>query len=139
MLRSTSLTLLLSIGFALSLAAAALMGVFQTATGEEKAAAPLRHVVLFKFKETVSKEQVAEVVAAFGALPGKIDTIRGFEWGTDVSTEMKADGFTHCFVVTFADAKGRDAYLPHAAHAEFVKLVGPRIEKVLVLDYVAGK
>ncbi len=139
MLRSTSLTLLLSAGFALFLGSAAVTGVFPAATAEEKAAAPLRHLVLFKFKETVTKEQVAEVVAAFGALPGKIDTIRGFEWGTDVSTEMKADGFTHCFVVTFADAKGRDAYLPHAAHDEFVKLVGPRIEKVLVFDYVIGK
>ena len=106
---------------------------------DKPAAAPLRHVVLFKFKPEVTKAQVQEVVDAFAALPKKIDTISGFEWGTDVSVEMKADGFTHCFVVSFADAKARDAYLPHAAHAEFVKLVGPRIEKVLVFDFVSGK
>ena len=52
---------------------------------------------------------------------------------------MKADGFTHCFVVSFKDAKARDEYLPHAAHGEFVKLVGPRIEKVLVFDFINGK
>ena len=102
---------------------------------EEKAAGQLRHVVLFKFKAEVSKEQVQEVIDAFAALPKKIDTIKGFEWGTDVSVEGKAEGFTHCFVVTFADAKGRDAYLPHAAHKDFVKIAGPRIEKVLVFDY----
>lgn len=95
----------------------------------------LRHVVLFKFKAEVTKEQVQEVVDAFGALPKKIDTIKGYEAGTDVSVEGKADGFTHGFVVTFADEKGRETYLPHPAHQEFVKLVGPRIEKVLVFDY----
>lgn len=95
----------------------------------------LRHFVVFKFKETVKPAEVDEVVKAFAALPGKIDTIIEFEKGTDVSVEMKADGFTHAFLVTFADEKGREIYLPHPAHQEFVKLVGPRIEKVFVFDY----
>lgn len=95
----------------------------------------LRHVVLFKFKDEVKPDQVQEVVTAFSALPGKINTIIDFETGTDVSVEMKADGFTHAFLVTFANEKGREIYLPHPDHQEFVKLVGPRIDKVLVFDY----
>jgi hypothetical protein len=110
-----------------------------SAAAQEKAAPHLQHVVLFKFKESVSKDQVQEVLDAFAALPKKIDTITGFEWGTDVSVEMRAEGFTHCFIVTFKDAQGRDEYLPHPAHEEFKKLVGPRLEKVLVFDFVAGK
>jgi len=137
--RCLGLTLDLSSAMMFSLAIAAVAGVVVSATGAEKAAPQLRHVVLFKFKETVTKEQIAEVVAAFAALPKKIDAIRGFEWGTDVSVEMKSAGFTHGFVVSFDDAKGRDTYLPHPAHEEFKKLVGPRIEKVLVFDYVSGK
>jgi len=99
----------------------------------------LRHVVLFKFKDDVTKEQVQEVVDAFAALPAKIPTITGFEWGTDVSIENKAAGFTHGFVVSFATAKDRDDYIPHPAHAEFVKLVGPRLDNVLVFDFFVGK
>jgi hypothetical protein len=129
----------ITLGFALVVAVLSAGRIAATARADEAGAAKLRHVVLFKFKPEVTKEQVSEVVAAFGALPKRIDAIKGFEWGTDVSVEMKAEGFTHCFVVTFADAKGRDAYLPHAAHAQFVKLVGPRIEKVLVFDFVQGK
>lgn len=106
-------------------------------TGKPAAEKLFRHVVLFKFKSDVTPEQVAEVVKAFAALPGKIDTITGFEHGTDVSVEQKAQGFTHAFMVTFKDAAGRDTYLPHPAHQEFVKLVGPRIENVLVFDFVA--
>ena len=113
------------------------------AMSAEKPAVPseklLRHVVLFKFKETSSDEQVRQIVDAFRALPKQIDAIHDFEWGTDVSVENKAAGFTHCFLVTFRDAKGRDEYLPHPAHKEFVKLVGPHLDKVLVFDYVTGE
>lgn len=98
-------------------------------------AGKLRHVVLFKFKADATQAQVQEVVDAFAALPGKIPEIKGFEWGTDVSVEGKAEGFTHGFVVTFADAKGREVYLPHPAHQAFVKIVGPVLDKVLVFDY----
>jgi len=99
----------------------------------------LRHVVLFNFKDDLNQAQVREVVEAFAALPGKISQIQGFEWGTDVSVENKAAGFTHGFVVTFKDAPARDQYLPHPAHQEFIKLVGPRLENVLVFDYVTGQ
>ncbi len=37
------------------------------------------------------------------------------------------------------DEKGRETYLPHPAHAEFVKLVGPRVKDVLVFDYWSAK
>lgn len=99
----------------------------------------LRHVVLFKFKETATKDEVQEVVNAFRALPGRIPEIADFEYGTDVSVENKAAGFTHGFVVTFRTEKAREIYLPHPAHQEFVKLVGPRIADVLVFDYWSGK
>lgn len=99
----------------------------------------LRHVVLFAFKEEVTEAQIAEVVTEFDKLKGKIDVIVDYERGTDVSVENLADGFTHCFFVTFRDAKGRDTYLPHPAHETFVKLVKPRLEKVLVIDYWTAK
>ena len=95
----------------------------------------LRHVVLFKFKADVTDAQVQEVVDAFAALPQKIDTIIDFESGTDISVEDKHKGFTHGFLVTFNDEKGREIYLPHPDHKEFGKLVGPRLEDVLVFDY----
>lgn len=99
----------------------------------------LRHVVLFKFKADVTNAQIQEVIDEFRKLSTKIETVKGFEWGTDVSPEKLADGFTHCFFVTFADEKGRDAYLPHAAHQEFVNLAKPRLDKVLVVDYWAQR
>ena len=95
----------------------------------------LRHVVLFKFKESSTPADVARIVEAFRALPKRIPEIKGFEWGTNVSPEGKAEGFTHCFFVTFATEADRDAYLPHPAHKEFVGVVGPHVDKVCVVDY----
>ena len=95
----------------------------------------LRHVVLFQFKDGTPAENVCEIENAFRALPGKIDVIQDFEWGTDVSVEGKAQGYTHCFFVTFASEADRDAYLPHPDHNAFGAVLRPHLEKVLVLDY----
>ena len=95
----------------------------------------LRHVVLFKFKDDTSDEQVRQIERAFCALPGKIPTIHDFEWGTDVSVENLQQGFTHCFVVTFRSRADRAKYLPHPAHKMFGELLGPHLDKVLVIDY----
>jgi len=99
----------------------------------------LRHVVLFKFKDDAPAAKVKEIEGAFRALPGKIDAIKDFEWGTDVSVENLAQGFTHCFLVTFASEKARAEYLPHPDHKAFVDLLKPHLDKVLVVDYWAAK
>lgn len=120
-----------------------LTGLLQAAgdkgSSSEKPGKLLRHVVLFKFKPDVTKEQIAEVEKAFGELPKQIDTIADFEWGTNNSPEGLAQGYTHCFFVSFRDEQGRETYLPHAAHKKFVELAIPRIESALVVDYWTQK
>src|SRR5689334_20749521 len=69
----------------------------------------VRHVVLFKFKDGTSAEKVQAVEAKFRDLKAKIPQIQDFEWGTNVSPENHAQGFTHCFLLTFRDAAARDA------------------------------
>lgn len=95
----------------------------------------MRHVVMFKFKDGTSPEKLREIENAFAALPSRIDSIIAYEWGTNVSPEGHDKGFTHCFIVTFADAEGRDEYLPHPAHKEFVAIIGPHLDDVHVLDF----
>jgi quinol monooxygenase YgiN len=107
----------------------------ETVKTDKPAARLLRHVVMFKFKADATKEQIKGIEEAFAALPSRIDVIHDFEWGTDNSPEMLAKGFTHCFLVTFKDEEARKAYLPHAAHQEFVSKVKPVVEDVMVIDY----
>ncbi|WP_236621940.1 Dabb family protein [Novipirellula maiorica] len=95
----------------------------------------LKHAVFFKFKDDASEEDVAKVEQAFAELPNKIDSITDFEWGTNNSPEKHDDGFTHCFMVTFADEAGRETYLPHPDHEAFVELLKPVLDKARVLDF----
>jgi hypothetical protein len=106
---------------------------------QEKENRMLRHVVLFKFKDTSSKEDVQKVVDAFRALKTSIPQVADFEFGTDNSPEGLANGFTHCFFITFKSEADRDVYLPHPKHKEFVEILKPHLDKVQVIDYWASK
>lgn len=122
----------------------ACVGGFLLAVSDRPSAADeegklLRHVVMFQFKDSSSEADVQKIVDAFRALPNKIPQIADFEYGTDNSPEKLADGFTHCFLVTFKSEKDRDVYLPHEAHQAFVDVLKPHLEKVLVIDYWAGQ
>jgi hypothetical protein len=95
----------------------------------------LRHVVLFKFKESSTPEDIKAVETAFAELPSKISEIVDFEWGINNSPEGLEKGFTHCFFLTFKSEADRDAYLPHPDHKAFGDIVSPHLEDVLVVDY----
>lgn len=95
----------------------------------------LRHVVLFKFKESATEADIKSVEEAFTALPSKIPQIKGYEWGTNNSPEGLDKGFTHCFFLTFDSEEDRAIYLPHPDHKAFGALLGPHLEDVLVVDY----
>jgi hypothetical protein len=95
--------------------------------------------VLFKFKETTTPADKKKIEDAFRALPAKISEIRNFEWGSNVSVENLSQGFTDCFVLTFASEKDRDTYLVHPAHKEFGNIIGSALDKVLVVDFWAEK
>ena len=95
------------------------------------------HVVSLKFKEGTTPQQIKEVEKAFEELKTHIPTITSLHWGTNVSPEKRNHGFTHCFVLTFAAEKDRDAYLVDPAHKAFGKIAGPVLEDVMVIDFQA--
>lgn len=103
--------------------------------GDEPDGKVLRHAVFFSFKESSSQADIDSVVDAFQSLPSKIGSIIDFQWGTNNSPEPLDDGFTHAFVLTFADEAGRAAYLPHPDHAAFGGVLRPHMKDVFVIDF----
>ena len=102
------------------------------------AAAPYRHVVMFKFKDDAPAEKVKAIVEAFKALKTKLPAVQSLEWGTNISPENHSQGFTHIFTLTFAGKEALEkGYLHEPAHKEFGALLGPVLDKVMVLDYIA--
>lgn len=123
--------LTLIFAFAVTMVASTIMSCSTEISTTKK----LRHVVMFKFKDSASKEDIQKVEEAFSALPSKIPSIKGFEWGINNSPETFDKGFTHCFLLTFDSEEGRDAYLPHPAHNAFGEIVGPILDDLHVMDY----
>ena len=107
----------------------------ETAPDPSQEGRVLRHAVFFSFKESATAEQIQEVVDAFRASPGKIDSIIDLKSGTNNSPEGLNDGFTHCFLLSFKDDAGRALYLPHEAHKAFGDVLRPYMDKVFVIDY----
>ncbi|MEE9362357.1 MAG: Dabb family protein [Cellulophaga sp.] len=102
----------------------------------KEATSILRHVVLFKFKDTATEAQIQQLSDSFNALSSKISVIQDFEWGINNSPENFHQGFTHCYILTFNSEKDRDnVYTPHAEHQAFVASLDPYVEKVFVVDY----
>lgn len=95
----------------------------------------LRHVVMFKFTDSSTPEEVKKVEDAFAGLKGKINQIKDYEWGTNSSPENLNQGLTHCFFVTFHSDKDRDEYLVHPDHQAFVEVLKPHLDKVTVIDF----
>ena len=107
----------------------------EVAPQAEENSKQLRHVVLFKFKESSTEADIAKVEEAFSALPSKIPQIKGYEWGTNNSPEGLDKGFTHCFFLSFDSEEDRAIYLPHPDHKAFGDVLGPHLDDVLVIDY----
>jgi hypothetical protein len=124
------------------IATLALFGSMAFASSESETQAPkkvLRHIVLFKFKDKATAAQIKEVETAFRKLPSQIKEIKGFEWGKNNSPEGLDQGLTHAFFLTFDSEADRAIYLPHPAHKAFGKILGPYLDKAVVVDYWAEK
>lgn len=114
-----------------------LLAVVNMAHAEED---PVRHIVVFKYKDGATEEQIMQVTEAFRGLQDEIPGIVSFEHGVNNSPEGLNKGFTHVYVVTFDGEETRDEYLPHPKHKKFVELMEKLdiLEDVFVIDYSIG-
>ena len=99
----------------------------------------LRHVALFGFEKAQSPAVITEVVRRFAELKALVPGIDDFEWGENSGAEGLDNGHSHVFLLTFANARARDAYLVHPDHAAFANWVQPFVSVVTVLDYWVEK
>lgn len=98
---------------------------------------PVRHIVIWRFREGTTHEQIERFTDAFRALKTKIDGIIGFEHGVNNSSEDLNRGLTHVCLLTFESAAARDAYLPHPEHKAFGERIREMgiVAEVFVVDY----
>jgi len=96
----------------------------------------VRHYGVFKFKPEVSEAQITESFAVMKGMVGQIPGLLDMEHGSYLSDEGLNEGFTHGFIMTFDTVESRDAYLPHPIHESVKDVVVPRLDSVIVFDFV---
>ncbi|GER34200.1 stress responsive A/B Barrel Domain [Striga asiatica] len=99
----------------------------------------VKHILLAKFKEGISEEQIEEYIKQYANLVNLIPSMKAFKWGKDVSAENLHQGFTHIFESTFESTEGVAEYVAHPDHVEFANRLLPEFEKVIVVDYKPTK
>ncbi|GAC1702450.1 MAG: hypothetical protein NVS9B6_18700 [Candidatus Limnocylindrales bacterium] len=76
---------------------------------------PLRHVVLWAFRDEVSAAEREALVADLRGLVAAVPALRVVEVGPNISP-ARAQGYTHLMVQTFDDRAGLAEYAAHPAH-----------------------
>lgn len=99
----------------------------------------VKHIAFLRFPPHTPREEIGDCFAALEDLTTQIPGLLDFTGGPYSSPEGLNKGFTHAFVMTFADAESRDAYLTHPAHEavklEALRLLEGNIDAVVVMDF----
>lgn len=95
----------------------------------------VRHYGTFQFLPEITPAQIDECFSEMKGMVGKIPGLLAMEHGHYDSSEGLNDGFTHGFIMSFADGAARDAYLPHPEHERVKEIVVPRLARVVVFDF----
>lgn len=97
----------------------------------------VKHIALFQFRPDCTADDQALVWCTLQDLVRKIPGIIEFSHGPDISTEGLSQGFTHSFIFTFESVAARNQYLPHPDHQEAVRIVLPKLERIIVIDHTS--
>jgi hypothetical protein len=93
----------------------------------------LKHVVFMKFKQGIATEEITELEKRLAALPGKIDEIKGYEFGRDIVHSERSYDFA--LVSAFTDMEAMKRYQVHPEHMKVVEMVRRSCESILAVDF----
>ncbi len=93
----------------------------------------ITHVVLFKFKQEATADEIQQLAEGLGALPQLIEEIREFRFGVDVlHTERSYD---LGLVSSFDDLEALQRYQVHPEHQKVVAQVKAIASNVVAVDF----
>jgi hypothetical protein len=92
----------------------------------------IRHVVMFRWNEGTTTQEVDEVAAALRALPDQIPEIRSFRCGPDVG--VNEGNWQFAVVAEFDSIEDQTVYRDHPAHLKVIdeKIAPIRAERAAV-------
>ncbi len=93
----------------------------------------ITHVVMMKFKTTVTEAAIEELETLLDELPEKIVEIQAYDFGRDVLRSPRSYDFS--IVSVFAHLEALASYQQHSAHIVVGGKLGDMCEHIAVVDY----
>jgi|SRR5215211_4681934 len=88
-----------------------------------------RHVVLFRFVDGITVDEIAGLTSALEALPARIPAIKEYTVGPDLGVAA-ANRFDYAIVATFDDESGWRKYMDDTEHDRIrADVLGPIVRE----------
>lgn len=93
----------------------------------------IRHIVLFRFKPSVTADQKDRLAESILALGHQVDTVRSMSVGADLGAYP--GNYEFAVVVDFDDEAGLKVYNTHPDHLRMAQPTLDLVDDIAVLDY----
>jgi len=94
----------------------------------------VEHLVILKFKEDATQEQVDAFLENAKSLRDKFEGVVDLSVGANFTD--RSQGYTHGVCVRFRDRADLEHYLPHPDHVAVVEnYIKPILDDLIVIDY----
>ncbi|VEA66612.1 Stress responsive A/B Barrel Domain [Serratia plymuthica] len=96
-----------------------------------------KHIILFKFKASISTTDALELLHQLGELKNQIPEIKKYSYGMNDGDNANNLGFEYAFVMEFNSKQDRDAYQINDHHQTFInETLNSAISEAIVFDMV---
>ena len=91
-----------------------------------------KHIAWFNFKDGVSRDQIEVHMEAVRRLVDLVPAVDQIECGPSYTD--RADGLTHCIIVTMANREALPEYLNHPLHVPIAEALVADVDVLRVMD-----
>jgi len=91
-----------------------------------------KHIAWFNFKEGVGESQIEAHMEAVRGLAALVPVVDQIECGPSYTD--RAEGLTHCIIVTLSSRNGLPEYLEHPDHLPVAEALMADVDQLRVMD-----
>ncbi len=99
----------------------------------------IRHIVLVKFKETATPQQIAHIDTLVWRMKNEIKAINKLEWGKRMGRAGESDEYDYCLNIVFKSELNMTMYEEHPAHQKLKAAIIPLVAKITRFNYEITK